>query len=177
LENYGFIEKNVYREKPPRVEYQISDSGIQLFPLIEAICLYGEKFLENEHIQRVNDLKPKRKTTKSKSKSTEDLEIIEENGLKFVKVTHMIKSLPKTQKKQRAIISEHKDLIVAQDASEIEIEIAPAKQSNLEDKQDLIKTPKTKVEKKSSSKKTKSENQANSLLDQKPNEIIQLSLF
>lgn len=44
LERFNLVEKEVYREVPPRVEYSLSDEGIRLYPLIESIINFGTNF-------------------------------------------------------------------------------------------------------------------------------------
>lgn len=52
LEKYNLVEKEVYREVPPRVEYSLSDEGVRLYPLIESIIRFGEEFA---HLLSGND--------------------------------------------------------------------------------------------------------------------------
>lgn len=48
LTNYGIVQKEVFREMPPRVEYTLSNYGIKLLPLIEHIRAFGTNYTENE---------------------------------------------------------------------------------------------------------------------------------
>jgi len=41
LESDGFIERKVYAEVPPRVEYSISKNGETIFPLLSEIAKWG----------------------------------------------------------------------------------------------------------------------------------------
>ncbi|WP_236264029.1 helix-turn-helix domain-containing protein [Dysgonomonas sp. Marseille-P4677] len=38
LENDGFVSRTMYQEIPPRVEYKLSDLGLNLLPLIENVA-------------------------------------------------------------------------------------------------------------------------------------------
>ncbi len=42
LEEDGFIERKIYAEIPPRVEYSISKNGETIFPLLEVIEKWGK---------------------------------------------------------------------------------------------------------------------------------------
>lgn len=46
LEADGFIERKIFAEIPPRVEYYITENGKTVFPLLEAIGDWGGKQLE-----------------------------------------------------------------------------------------------------------------------------------
>lgn len=46
LEGEGLIERTVYPESPPRVEYSVSEHGRSLRPLIEAVRVWGRSHIE-----------------------------------------------------------------------------------------------------------------------------------
>lgn len=46
LERDGVVKRTVYPEVPARVEYELTDYGRSLEPVIEAISSWGEKHLE-----------------------------------------------------------------------------------------------------------------------------------
>lgn len=43
LEKDGIVERKVYAEVPPRVEYQLTEMGESLLPVVEAIAAWGRK--------------------------------------------------------------------------------------------------------------------------------------
>ncbi len=43
LEADGFIERKIFAEIPPRVEYSITKSGETIFPLLDAIQQWGKE--------------------------------------------------------------------------------------------------------------------------------------
>jgi DNA-binding HxlR family transcriptional regulator len=45
LEKAGIITRKSYAEVPPRVEYSLTDMGLDLIPLIEHMREYGAKWL------------------------------------------------------------------------------------------------------------------------------------
>lgn len=49
LENDGLISRTVYPEVPPKVEYTITGKGMSLYPILEAMCVWGEKNLTDEY--------------------------------------------------------------------------------------------------------------------------------
>ena len=46
LENDGLITRTVYAEVPPRVEYSITPKGRSLGPILELMCEWGEKNMD-----------------------------------------------------------------------------------------------------------------------------------
>jgi DNA-binding HxlR family transcriptional regulator len=47
LEEEGIVERHTYPEVPPRVEYDLTDKGRALVPLIEDMRAYGERWLRD----------------------------------------------------------------------------------------------------------------------------------
>ena len=45
LEQEGMLERRSYAESPPRVEYELTDKGRDLLPVIEAMTAYGRSWL------------------------------------------------------------------------------------------------------------------------------------
>lgn len=43
LETDGVVERKVYPEVPPRVEYTLTDFGQEILPLMETLCAWGRK--------------------------------------------------------------------------------------------------------------------------------------
>ncbi|WP_353776999.1 winged helix-turn-helix transcriptional regulator [Winogradskyella sp. 3972H.M.0a.05] len=49
LEEDGVVSRKVYTKKPPlKVEYQLTDLGKTLIPLIQSIADWGDSVIENE---------------------------------------------------------------------------------------------------------------------------------
>ena len=46
LEHNGLVEREVYPVVPPKVEYSLTPLGASLQPLLEAICQWSERHLE-----------------------------------------------------------------------------------------------------------------------------------
>lgn len=47
LEEAGIVDRTCFAEMPPRVEYQLTDKGHALLPVLESMRLYGEHWLES----------------------------------------------------------------------------------------------------------------------------------
>ena len=45
LEGEGIVERRSYPESPPRVEYQLTDKGEALLPIIDAMREFGHSYL------------------------------------------------------------------------------------------------------------------------------------
>lgn len=50
LEHDGFLERIVFAQVPPRVEYSLTPLGLSLIPILEQLSAWGE---ENQAIERV----------------------------------------------------------------------------------------------------------------------------
>ena len=50
LESEGIVERRSYAESPPRVEYELTEKGAALLPIIDAMREFGHEWLgEAEH--------------------------------------------------------------------------------------------------------------------------------
>lgn len=52
LHSEGFISKKTYAEVPPRVEYSITEKGIEAIPIISALRDYGFSLMEADGINQ-----------------------------------------------------------------------------------------------------------------------------
>lgn len=43
LEHWGVVEKRVFAEAPPRVEYRLTKKGKELMPILRTMAAWGEK--------------------------------------------------------------------------------------------------------------------------------------
>jgi Predicted transcriptional regulators len=51
LETDGIVNRIVYNEVPPRVEYELTEYGWSLKPILDSLCSWGEKHIIKEHGQ------------------------------------------------------------------------------------------------------------------------------
>ncbi len=49
LEQEGFLVRHSYAESPPRVEYELTEKGEALLPIIDAMRRFGKVWLVEEH--------------------------------------------------------------------------------------------------------------------------------
>ncbi len=52
LEQKNMVTRHVYREKPPRVEYALTERAQQAMPVIDALVAYGKYLKEQEKIDK-----------------------------------------------------------------------------------------------------------------------------
>jgi DNA-binding HxlR family transcriptional regulator len=45
LEHDGLVRRTLYPEVPPRVEYELTEKGAALLPILDAMRAYGERWL------------------------------------------------------------------------------------------------------------------------------------
>ena len=48
LEEEGIVERDTFPEVPPRVEYQLTEKGRALLPIIDGMRVYGDRWLGAE---------------------------------------------------------------------------------------------------------------------------------
>jgi len=48
LENDGLVNRKVYAEVPPKVEYSLTEYGKTLKPVLNAMCRWGTAYLERD---------------------------------------------------------------------------------------------------------------------------------
>ncbi|MBV4427571.1 winged helix-turn-helix transcriptional regulator [Clostridium tyrobutyricum] len=46
LEDFGLVNRHVYPEIPPKVEYSLTDLGKEFKPVLEQFKIWGDKYIE-----------------------------------------------------------------------------------------------------------------------------------
>ncbi|MFG6146938.1 winged helix-turn-helix transcriptional regulator [Halobacillus sp. B23F22_1] len=49
LEDHGVINRIIYNQVPPKVEYELSDYGWSLQSILDSLCAWGEGHIEKVH--------------------------------------------------------------------------------------------------------------------------------
>ncbi|OGO78735.1 MAG: MarR family transcriptional regulator [Clostridiales bacterium GWB2_37_7] len=44
MEEDGLVERKVYAEVPPKVEYTLTEMGLSLKPVLDSMCRWGEEY-------------------------------------------------------------------------------------------------------------------------------------
>lgn len=47
LENFDIVERKVYAQVPPKVEYSLTEHGEQLRPILDALEIWAREYMEN----------------------------------------------------------------------------------------------------------------------------------
>lgn len=47
LEAFGLVERKIYQEIPPKVEYSLTDLGKSLKPILDTLHNWGENYIKN----------------------------------------------------------------------------------------------------------------------------------
>ncbi len=55
METQGLLERKIYAEVPPRVEYTLTDTGYSLKPVLDAMTAWGLQYKEN-HQEKLKDV-------------------------------------------------------------------------------------------------------------------------
>ena len=50
LEANGLVAREIYQTKPKRYEYILADKGRQLVPILQAMCVWGNTFIDDTWI-------------------------------------------------------------------------------------------------------------------------------
>jgi DNA-binding HxlR family transcriptional regulator len=58
LEASGIVQRTVYSEIPPKVEYSLTELGLSLEPVLQAMLNWSEKYLQQEGTQ-MSEVNPK----------------------------------------------------------------------------------------------------------------------
>ena len=48
MEASGLIQRKVYAEVPPRVEYSLTDTGLSLKPILDSMVVWGNEYREKQ---------------------------------------------------------------------------------------------------------------------------------
>lgn len=46
LEEHGIVSKQIYAEVPPRIEYSLTEKGVDLVPILKQMAIWGEKHFD-----------------------------------------------------------------------------------------------------------------------------------
>jgi DNA-binding HxlR family transcriptional regulator len=49
LEEDGIIHREIYNQVPPKVEYSLTAYGLSLKDILDALCAWGERHIENNY--------------------------------------------------------------------------------------------------------------------------------
>ena len=49
MESSGLINRKVYAEVPPKVEYSLTDTGLSLKPILDSMVNWGNEYREKQN--------------------------------------------------------------------------------------------------------------------------------
>lgn len=58
LEEDGFVDRHAFAEIPPRVEYQLTEKGLALADVLEAIRQFSERYLSDDERASISSISP-----------------------------------------------------------------------------------------------------------------------
>ena len=47
LDEWGLVERRLYRERPERFAYELTKKGADLLPTLQALCRWGNRYIED----------------------------------------------------------------------------------------------------------------------------------
>jgi DNA-binding HxlR family transcriptional regulator len=47
METDGLIDRKIYQQIPPKVEYSVTEKGRSLYPILEMMCEWGENNIDD----------------------------------------------------------------------------------------------------------------------------------
>lgn len=51
MEEDGLVDRRIFAEVPPRVEYSLTEAGHSLKPILDSMCAWGEQYKENMEVE------------------------------------------------------------------------------------------------------------------------------
>lgn len=48
MENSGLVQRKVYAEVPPKVEYSLTELGLSLKPILDSMVIWGNEYREKQ---------------------------------------------------------------------------------------------------------------------------------
>lgn len=55
MEKSGLINRKVYAEVPPKVEYSLTDTGWSLKPILDSMVAWGNNYIKRENNSALNE--------------------------------------------------------------------------------------------------------------------------
>ena len=55
LESDNLVKRKVYKEVPPKVEYSLTETGVELIPFIDHLRQWGDRQIEKDKLRTLKD--------------------------------------------------------------------------------------------------------------------------